>query len=88
MQPLQNPFDLEGKTILVTGCNRGIGKAMAIALAQAGAEIIGVSTKLALTESQIEKDIYIRLKKKNQYHLKLKNFIYLAMRTMTLLQKK
>lgn len=57
MQPLQNPFDLEGKTILVTGCNRGIGKAMAIALAQAGAEIIGVSTKLALTESQIEKDI-------------------------------
>lgn len=39
-------FGLEGKTALVTGCKRGIGKAMAIALAEAGADIIGVSASL------------------------------------------
>lgn len=37
-------FDLSGKTALVTGSNKGIGKAMAIALAEAGADIIGVSS--------------------------------------------
>lgn len=37
-------FNLTGKTALVTGSNRGIGKAMAIALAEAGADIIGVSS--------------------------------------------
>jgi len=35
-------FRLDGKTALVTGCNRGIGKAYAEALAEAGADIIGV----------------------------------------------
>jgi 2-dehydro-3-deoxy-D-gluconate 5-dehydrogenase len=39
-------FRLDGKTALVTGCRRGIGKAMALALAEAGAEIIGVSAQL------------------------------------------
>ena len=39
-----NLFDLTGKTALVTGCNRGIGKAMAEALAEAGSDIIGVSS--------------------------------------------
>ncbi len=39
-------FDLSGKTALVTGCSRGIGEAMAIALAEAGADIIGVSGTL------------------------------------------
>lgn len=39
-----NLFDLTGKTALVTGCNRGIGKAMAEALAEAGADIIGVAS--------------------------------------------
>lgn len=39
-------FSLEGKTALVTGCSRGIGQAMAIGLAQAGADIIGVSASL------------------------------------------
>ncbi len=36
-------FKLDNKTALVTGCNRGIGKAIAIGLAEAGADIIGVS---------------------------------------------
>ena len=39
-------FNLSGKTALVTGCSRGIGEAMAIALAAAGADIIGVSGTL------------------------------------------
>ena len=36
-------FDLSGRTALVTGCKRGIGFAMAEGLAEAGADIIGVS---------------------------------------------
>jgi 2-deoxy-D-gluconate 3-dehydrogenase len=52
-----NAFDLSGKTALVTGCKRGIGKAMAIALAEAGADVIGVSATLALQGSDIEKEV-------------------------------
>jgi 2-deoxy-D-gluconate 3-dehydrogenase len=40
-------FRLDGQTALVTGCRRGIGLAMAEALAEAGADIIGVSATLA-----------------------------------------
>jgi 2-deoxy-D-gluconate 3-dehydrogenase len=39
-------FRLDGKTALVTGCRRGIGAAMTAALAEAGADIIGVSANL------------------------------------------
>jgi 2-deoxy-D-gluconate 3-dehydrogenase len=39
-------FRLDGKTALVTGCNRGLGRAMAVGLAEAGADIIGVSASL------------------------------------------
>lgn len=39
-------FNLAGKTALVTGCSRGIGKDIAVALAQAGADIVGVSASL------------------------------------------
>ena len=39
-------FRLDGKTALVTGCNRGIGRAYALALAEAGADVIGVSEHL------------------------------------------
>lgn len=41
---MSNKFNLEGKTAIVTGSNRGIGQAMAIGLAEAGADIIGVSS--------------------------------------------
>lgn len=50
-------FDLTGKTALVTGCKRGIGFAMAEALAEAGADIIGVSASLEKEGSAIEQRV-------------------------------
>jgi 2-dehydro-3-deoxy-D-gluconate 5-dehydrogenase len=37
-----DPFDLTGKTALVTGANTGLGQAIAVGLAAAGADIIAV----------------------------------------------
>ena len=42
-----HPFDLTGTTALVTGASRGLGQAIAVALAQAGADIAAVSTGTA-----------------------------------------
>ena len=50
-------FDLTGKLAVVTGARRGIGRAMARALAEAGADIIGVSANLEETDSAVEKDV-------------------------------
>lgn len=36
-------FNLKGKTAVVTGCNTGLGQGMALALSQAGANIVGVN---------------------------------------------
>jgi 2-deoxy-D-gluconate 3-dehydrogenase len=52
-----SPFDLTGKTALVTGCKRGIGRAMAVALAEAGADIIGVSASLEPAGSEVEREV-------------------------------
>jgi 2-deoxy-D-gluconate 3-dehydrogenase len=54
---IQRLFDLTGKTALVTGCARGIGKGMAVALAKAGADIIGVSSGLESSGSEVEKEV-------------------------------
>jgi NAD(P)-dependent dehydrogenase (short-subunit alcohol dehydrogenase family) len=48
-------FRLDGKVALVTGCKRGIGKSMALALAEASADIIGVSSSLEESGSGIER---------------------------------
>jgi len=74
-------FSLGGKTALVTGCNKGIGKAMAIALAEAGADIIGVSGSMPLSDSEVENEIKAAGKKFYPYQAdfsdrnSLKNFI-------------
>lgn len=60
-------FNLEGKTALVTGCKRGIGFAMAEALAEAGADIIGVSASLEISGSDIEKAVTATGKKFSAY---------------------
>ncbi|MCK6696240.1 2-dehydro-3-deoxy-D-gluconate 5-dehydrogenase KduD [Enterobacter bugandensis] len=38
-------FTLSGKVALITGCDTGLGQGMAIALAQAGCDIVGVNRK-------------------------------------------
>lgn len=47
-----SPFDLTGTTAVVTGASRGIGQAMAVGLAEAGADIIGVSASIPLSGSE------------------------------------
>ncbi len=46
-------FQLAGKVAIVTGCDTGLGQGMARALAQAGADVVGVNVS-APTETQAE----------------------------------
>jgi 2-deoxy-D-gluconate 3-dehydrogenase len=45
-------FKLDGKVALVTGANRGLGLAMAVGLAEAGADIIGLNRGANSNETQ------------------------------------
>lgn len=48
-------FSLKGNVALVTGCNKGLGKAMAIGLAEAGADIVAINrTQNPELKSEIE----------------------------------
>ncbi|MFC3997946.1 SDR family oxidoreductase [Nocardiopsis sediminis] len=50
-------FDLSGTTAVVTGARRGIGLAIAEALAQAGADIIGVSASIEESGGEAERRV-------------------------------
>ncbi|GIK99021.1 MAG: 2-deoxy-D-gluconate 3-dehydrogenase [Alphaproteobacteria bacterium] len=51
---MANPFDLTGKTAIVTGANTGLGQGIAVALAQAGARVACVGrSSMAETERRI-----------------------------------
>ncbi len=39
---MNNPFDLAGKVAVITGASTGLGQGMCVAMAQAGADIVGV----------------------------------------------
>lgn len=53
---IENLFNLNGKVAIVTGTSRGLGKAMAIALAKAGANIVGVGVSdMSETKEEIQK---------------------------------
>jgi len=50
-----NPFDLTGKTAVVTGANTGLGQGIAVALAGAGARVVGVGrSPMDNTRAQVE----------------------------------
>ena len=48
-------FTLEGKTALITGANKGIGLAIAVAMAEAGANIIACSSSINEGDEVVEK---------------------------------
>lgn len=67
MNSILNSFKLEGKTAVVTGSNKGIGQAMAIALAEAGADIVGVSSSFP-ENSETEKVVTALGRKFKKYN--------------------
>ena len=50
-------FRVDNKIALVTGCSSGIGLAVAVALAEAGANIIGVSSSMPAALSELQQAV-------------------------------
>lgn len=66
-------FRTDGKLALVTGSSRGIGLAVATALAESGADVIGVSSKLEASGSDLEKAVTAAGRKFYAYQCDLSN---------------
>lgn len=66
-------FRLDGQTALVTGCRRGIGLALAEALAEAGADIIGVSASLRENGEEVAQRVTALGRKFSGYKCDLAN---------------
>ncbi len=64
-------FRVDGKIALVTGSSRGIGLAIAKALAESGADIIGVSSKPEAAGSELEKAVTAAGRKLHNYQCDL-----------------
>ena len=54
---IMDRFRVDGKTALVTGCRRGIGRGFAQALAEAGADIVGVSAQMEAAGSEVQQHV-------------------------------
>lgn len=72
MSILKN-FSLTGKTALVTGADTGLGQAMATALAEAGADIVGASISEAVKGGDTEKAITALGRKYTAYIVDISN---------------
>ena len=66
-------FRVDGKLALVTGSSRGIGLAIATGLAESGADIIAVSSKLEPSGSDVEKAVTKTGRKFYAYQCDLSN---------------
>lgn len=67
----RDQFNLTGKTALVTGSNTGLGQAMAIALAEAGADVVGTSQSAVGSGNDTEKAISEQGKTYTHYQIDL-----------------
>ena len=50
------PFDFRGKKVLVTGAGKGIGRAVAVALSDAGCKVYALSRTKSTLDTLVEKD--------------------------------
>lgn len=66
-------FRVDNKIALVTGCSSGIGKAVAVELANSGADIIGVSSSMPPTGSDVAKAVEAAGKKFYPYQADFSN---------------
>jgi NAD(P)-dependent dehydrogenase (short-subunit alcohol dehydrogenase family) len=71
--PLTNPPDLKGRIALVTGATRGIGRATALALATAGAQVIATGRTAGALEELDDEILAVSGKRATLLTLNLKH---------------